>query len=79
MVSIFRSQTTDAELDADNIHGVLESNGIWSVVERGGPYPILGYEVMVTRENEASARQLIAEALASGPEAADEGEAASEE
>jgi hypothetical protein len=40
--------------------------------------PNLSFEVRVPRENVAQARELIAEALAAGPLAAEEGEAASE-
>jgi Putative prokaryotic signal transducing protein len=77
MVSIFQSLTVEAELDADNIHGVLESSGIESVVERG-PYPNLGVKVLVARADVERARTLIADALAAGPEAAAEAEAQSE-
>jgi len=47
-VSLFQSQTVDAELDADNISGILESNGISPVVRRT-PYPALGAEILVAR------------------------------
>jgi hypothetical protein len=77
-VSFFQSQTVDAELDADNIHGVLESSGISSVVRRT-PYPTLGVEVLVARADLERSQALVAEALAAGPDAAAEAEAASEE
>lgn len=77
-VSLFRSQTTEAELDADNIRGVLEANGIASVLSRS-PYATLGVEVRVAREDLERSQSLIAEALAAGPEAAAEAEAESEE
>jgi hypothetical protein len=77
MVPLFQSQTVDAELDADNICGVLESNGIASVLERS-PVGSLGFEVFVGRADLERAAALIAEALAAGSEAADEGEAESE-
>jgi hypothetical protein len=79
MVSLYSSQTVDAEMEADVIHGILESNGIPSMVVRGGPYPILGFEVQVPCARLEEARRLIAEAQAAGPDAADEAEAASEE
>jgi hypothetical protein len=77
MVSLFQSQTVDAELDADNIRGVLESNGIASVLERTS-FGSLGFEVFVARADLERAQALIAEALEAGPEAAAEGEADSE-
>jgi len=77
-VSLFQSQTVEAELDADNIRGVLDSNGIASMLERT-PYPNLGIEVLVARADLARAQALIDEALAAGPEAAAEAEAESEE
>jgi hypothetical protein len=77
MVSIFQSQTVDAELDADNIRGVLESNGIASVLETS-PVTSFGFEVFVARADVERAQAVIAEALEAGPEAATEAEAESE-
>ena len=77
MVSLFQSQTFDAELDAENIRGVLESGGIASVLETS-PVTSLGFEVFVARADLERAQALIAEALEAGPEAADQAEAESE-
>ena len=77
MVSLFQSQTVDAELDADNIRGVLESGGIASVLETS-PVASLGFEVFVARADLERAQALIDEALEAGPEAAAEAEAESE-
>ena len=79
MVTLYSSLGVDAEMEADFIHGVLESNGIPSIVVRGAEYPVLGYEVQAPRSRVAEAERLIAEAQAAGPEAAAEAEAASEE
>ena len=76
-VSLFQSQTVDAELDADNISGILESNGISPVVRRS-PYPTLGVDILVARADLERAQALIAEALEAGADAADEAEAESE-
>lgn len=76
-VTLFQSQTVDAELDADNILGVLESNGI-SPVMRRSPYPTMGVEILVARADLQRAQALIAEALEAGPDAASEAEAESE-
>ncbi len=79
MVPIFSSATIDAEVEADMIEGILESNGIPAVIWRGTGIPPLGVEVQVPRNRLEEARLAIAEQEAAGPEAAAEGEAASEE
>jgi Putative prokaryotic signal transducing protein len=79
MVSLFRSATIDAEVEADMIQGILEANGIPAVVWRATGIPPLGVEVQVPRNRIEEARRVIAEQVAAGPEAAAEGEAASEE
>ncbi len=66
------------EMEAQTIQNILQANGIEAVVVGGTPIPSTGQEVQVAREQAAEARRLIAEALASGPAAADEGEAATE-
>lgn len=79
MVSLFDSSTVDAEMEADVIRGLLDANGIPSVVKRAFGYPNLGFQVLVPRGKVREAQQLVAEAQAAGPEAANEAEAASEE
>jgi len=79
MVSLFDSTGVDAEMEADVIRGVLDSNGSPSLIVRPGPYPPLGIQVLVPRGKVREAQQLLAEARAAGPEAASEAEAASEE
>jgi|SRR5689334_8329259 hypothetical protein len=79
MVPLFTSQSVDAEMEADVIRGILESNGIPSVLQRAAQYPSLGYELQVPRVYAEDARRLIAEQRAAGPEAAAEAEAAGEE
>ncbi len=79
MVSIYSSQGVDAEMEADVIHGVLEASGIPSIVVRPAQYPVLGFQVQVPQARLDEAQRVIAEARAAGPEAAAEGEAASEE
>jgi hypothetical protein len=61
------------------IQGVLESNGIPSMLVRNSTYPSLGFEVKVPRARMEEAKRLIEEAKAAGPEAAAEAERASEE
>jgi hypothetical protein len=79
MVPVYSSQAVDGEMEAEMIHGVLESNGVPSMVVRATGYPVLGFEVQVPKARFEEAERLIAEAEAAGPEAAAEGEAASEE
>ena len=78
MALLFESMTAEAELDAENIHGVLQSNGIESVITRSSPYPNLGVAIYVTKEDLERAQSIIADALEAGPEAAADAEAQSE-
>lgn len=70
--------STTAELETQAIKNVLESNGIATVVVGDAVLPNLPFEVRVTREHAERAKQLIAEAQAAGPAAADEAELLSE-
>ncbi len=79
MVALYDSSTVDAEMEADVIRGLLDTNGIPSVLRRAGPYPSLGFQVLVPRGKLREAQRLVEEAQAAGPEAAAEAEAASEE
>jgi hypothetical protein len=78
MVVVYSSATVDAEIEAEVIRGVLDSNGIPSFLSRT-PYHSLTFEVRAPRGFAEEARQRIAEAQAAGAEAAAAGEAASEE
>jgi len=77
MVALYSSQGTDAQMQAALIHGILESNGVYSIVS-GIVYPPVACEVKVARADLLTAQRLVEEARASGPKAADEGEADSE-
>src|SRR2546425_8683162 len=79
MVPLFTSQSVDAEMEADVIRGILESNGIPSMLRRAAGYPSFGLELQVPRVYVEEAERLIAEQRAAGPEAAAEAEAAGEE
>src|SRR5271169_4592797 len=79
MVTLFNSSTIDSEMEADMIRGILDSNGIPSILSNIPYAGILGVEVKVPRGRFKEAELLIAEAKAAGPEAAAEAEAASEE
>jgi hypothetical protein len=79
MVTLFSSSNIDSELEANSIHNVLQANGIPSVVVGASMIPSLEFQVQVPRVNLDEARRLLAEARETGPDAAAEAEAASEE
>ena len=79
MVTLFSSSNFDAEMEAMQINGMLESNGIPSMVVGTSTLPVLEFEVQVPKEHLEEARRILAEAQAAGPEGAAEAEAASEE
>ena len=79
MVALWDSSNIDSEVEADMIRGVLDSNGIPTLVVGAPQYPNLGFQVQVPRGKVKEAQRLIEEAKAAGPEAAAAGELASEE
>ena len=79
MVALWDSSNIDAEVEADMIRGVLDSNGIPTLLVGGSEFPNLGFQVLVPRGKIMEAQQLIEEATKAGPEAAAAGELASEE
>jgi hypothetical protein len=77
--TIYHSEgSTTAEMETMAIKNVLESNGIATVVVGDSVLPNFPFEVRVTKEHAARAKELIAEAQAAGPAAADEAELQSE-
>ena len=79
MVALWDSSAIDSEVEADMIRGVLDSNGIPTLLVGASQYPNLGFEVLVPRGKVKEAQRLIEEAKAAGPAAAAAGELASEE
>lgn len=67
LVTVFGEEGSGSEMEAMQIHSILEAGGISSVVIGDSRYPIFGQQVRVAREIEARARQLIKEAQAAGP------------
>lgn len=61
----------DAEMQAAAVQGLLEQNGIYVVVEGAAGLPSLPYEIKVAGNLAAQAREIVAQAEASGAEAAD--------
>jgi hypothetical protein len=79
IVTLYRSSAVDAGVEADIIRGILDSNGIPSLMSRAMGIPSLGFEVQVHKGNIQDAERLIEEAKAAGPSAAMDAERASEE
>jgi hypothetical protein len=80
MATVFRSSGFTAEIEADTVKEVLESNGVEAIVTGLDVLPG-AHEVViqVAAEHQAEAERIIAEALQAGPAAAEEAELASEE
>ncbi len=79
METIFHSEgSTTAEFEAMSVKSVLESNGLSAMIVGDSVLPNFPFEVRVAREHADRARELMAEALRSGPAAADEAELESE-
>jgi hypothetical protein len=79
MVPLWESSNIDSEVESDMIRGVLDSNGIPTLLVGGSEFPNLGFQVLVPRGKVMEAQRLLEEARAAGPEAAAAGELASEE
>lgn len=79
LVPVFASSNVDAEMEAVNIHSILQANGIPSVLVGASTIPSLEFQVQVPRIHLEEAQRVLEEARAAGPEAAAEAEAASED
>jgi hypothetical protein len=78
MVTLWTSNAVTAEGEADIIRGVLESNGIPSMIFGAAQYPNFPFEVRVPRGRVVEAEELIAAAQEGGPAAAEAAEAETE-
>jgi hypothetical protein len=67
-----------AEMLAIEIRSLLSANGIPAVIVGTTQLPNLGFEVRVARQDVERAQQILAEAQAAGPAAAEEAERATE-
>ena len=76
--TVFTSAGTTAEMEAIAIRCVLDANGIPSMLMGAPQYPNLPFYVKVPRFSAEQAREVLLEARAAGPEAAEEAERASE-
>ncbi len=72
MAALFSSSAHDAEMEAMAIHGILEANGIPSILVGPTTIPSLEFQVQVPRSRLEEARTVLADARAAGPAAAEE-------
>ncbi len=75
---IWTGMGPSAEMEAINVQDVLLSAGIEAILNGSSALPSLQFEVLVAHENAARARQVLADAIAAGPQAAEEAERAGE-
>jgi Putative prokaryotic signal transducing protein len=75
---IYEGQGQNAAVEAMNIKGVLEASGITVLSTDPFGYPSLPVLLRVPKEQVAKARQVLSEAEAAGPAAAEAEELASE-
>jgi len=78
MVTVFRSVGTGMESESMSVKAMLDSNGIEAMVVSDPRWPNLPAEVRVRRDRADEAKCLIENALATGPEGADEAESGTE-
>ena len=76
--TVFEAVGTTAQLVAMELKTVLDANGIASVMTGDSVLPYLPFGLKVARDQAERARELIAEAQALGPVAAEEAERESE-
>jgi hypothetical protein len=78
LVPVFSSGNHDAEMEAVEVHSLLEANGIESTVAGPATIPSLEFQVLVERAQLEEAQRVIADAQAAGSSAAEEAEAEGE-
>ena len=66
------------ESEADMIRGVMDANGIPSLLVKAAQYPSLGFEIRVPRGKVVEAEEFLQAALEAGPEGAVAAEAETE-
>jgi hypothetical protein len=73
--TIFHGDGTLAEGESMEIKNLLEANGVAAVVVGNSVLPTMSFEVRVARDQVERAREVVKEAQAAGPTAAEEAEA----
>jgi hypothetical protein len=71
---IWSGMGPSAEMEAVGIQSVLTAAGIDAIINGFSQIPSVPFEVLVAREQADQARQVLAEAVAAGSDAAEEGE-----
>jgi hypothetical protein len=76
LVTVFRlTEGGTDEVEVVTVLNLLEASGIRTVLVGDSPLPNLAEEIRVSAADAERAQQLIADAIAAGPAAADQGEA----
>ena len=78
LTTIFTSASTNSEMEAMSIKGLLNAAGIPAFVVGNSTLPVLAFQVQVPRENADDAQRILGEAQAVGAQSADEAESAGE-
>jgi hypothetical protein len=73
--TIFHADGTLAEVESMEIKNLLEANGVAAVLVGNSVLPTMSFEVRVARDQVERAREVLNEAQAAGPVAAEEAEA----
>ena len=66
MVPVFSSSNHDGEMEAMNVHAILEANGIESLMVGPSTIPSLEFQVQVSKADLETAQRLLAEAQEAG-------------
>jgi hypothetical protein len=80
LTTVFEAAGPSAEIEAQSVHALLESNGIDSLVVRENvpELPVGKVEIRVVASDADRAREVIREGRAAGPSAAADAEAETE-
>ena len=76
--TIFTSESTNSEMEAMAVKGMLNAAGIPAFVVGNSTLPVFAFQVQVPRENAEEALRMVEEARRVGAESADEAESAGE-
>jgi hypothetical protein len=74
LAPLFTSTGVDAEMEATNIHRMLKSSGIPSVLNGTSTMPVFEFQVLVPRTKLEEAERRLRDAREAGPDAALEAE-----
>lgn len=72
LATLWSSSNHDAEMEAMQIHGLMQANGIPSILVGPSTIPVLEFQVRVPVDIIGDAQRILEEARAAGPAAAEE-------